>query len=98
MGDFRADVQIQLHLIDKDYKFDAWINWFPDGEGVDHRVMDFFREAWADAKSRYDINMERAYREAHAKEIQEAEKRELARLSAKYPTAAQPPDEVKDGK
>jgi hypothetical protein len=48
MGDFRADIKIKFTMFGKTEKADMWINYCPDSEceGVDQRVIDFFRENW----------------------------------------------------
>ena len=84
MGDHRADVKIKFSMHGKTYEMDSGINWFDDGTGVDHRVIDFFRASWEDAKARYDYQCEELFAREHAKEIEANERRELDRLKCKY--------------
>lgn len=84
MGDHRATVKVEFTIHGKTYTMDSWINWFDDGSGVDQRVIDFFRASWEDAKTRYDAELEALYAREHARDIEAAERRELARLTAKY--------------
>ena len=80
MGDHRASVKITFEAHGITRKFDAWINWFPDSNGVDQRVVDFFRETWEECMAVYDEQVE----EYHAKERERAEQAEYRRLQAKF--------------
>ena len=84
MGDHRADVKIEFTIHGKTYKMDSWINWFDDGTGIDARVVEFFRVSWEDAKARYDAQISELYLRDHARDIEARERREMARLKAKY--------------
>lgn len=86
MGDHRATVDIKFTMHGKTYEMDSYINWFDDGDGVDHRVIDFFRESWRDAKARYDEREAERYEREHAADIEAAERRQLEQLKAKYET------------
>lgn len=86
MGDFRASIKITFEMFGKKKECDMWINYFPDSEceGVDQRVIDFFRENWEIFKSRYDeIIWKSEKKERDAKE-KEFELLELKRLKSKY--------------
>ncbi len=54
MGDFRADIKIKMELMGKTYTQDMYINYFPNSDGVDDRVIEFFRDSYEDARARYD--------------------------------------------
>lgn len=82
MGDHRAEVKITFEAHGITRKFDAWINWFPNSDGVDQRVVDFFRNAWDDCMAVYDERVE----EWHAREREKAERGEYERLRAKFDT------------
>ena len=84
MGDHCVTVTINFTVHGKTYKMDSWINWFDDGSGVDQRVIDFFSEAWRDAKARYDAAMAERYQREHQADIEASERRELALLKARY--------------
>jgi hypothetical protein len=85
MGDFRADIKIKMHLIDKNYEMDSWINYWPeDYSGVDRSVREFFEDAWEDAKGRYDRRVAKIELEKNKEEIEKEEKAQLERLKKKY--------------
>lgn len=84
MGDHRATIKLEMTLHGKTYAHEMWINYWEDGDGVDHRVTDWFAECWRDAKARYDAAEAERYQREHAADIAASEKKELERLKAKY--------------
>jgi len=84
VGDHRADVKIAFTIHGKTYTMDSYINWFDDGSGVDSRVVEFFRDAWNDAKARYDAEVDALYQREHAADLERSERAELDRLTKKY--------------
>lgn len=84
MGDLRANIEIIFDFQGKKYKMDSWINWMDDGDGIDRRVRDFFRDSYEDGMARYNETMRKIYQEDHRKEIEAGEKAELKRLQKKY--------------
>lgn len=84
MGDHRADIKIEFTIHGKTYEMDSYINWFDDGSGVDARVVEFFRNAWNDAKGRYDAACAARLAQERALQVEVEERNELARLKAKY--------------
>jgi hypothetical protein len=87
MGDHRANVKIEFEFHGEVYKYDGWINWSPDNaefDGVDGRVIEFFRESTADGMKRYNADVAEYMREQRAAEIERAERAEVERLNKKY--------------
>lgn len=86
MGDFRADIKIKVTSLGKIYKMDSYLNYWPDSEynGVDQRVLDFFRKMWDDVKIRHDEIVNKYFAEQEAKNKKEFELTELKRLKEKY--------------
>lgn len=84
MGDFRADIRIKMNLIGKYYKYDAWLNYFPDDNGIDRLISEWFKECWNDAKERHDKIIAKQWEKYHEKEIEDGEKSKLKRLKEKY--------------
>lgn len=91
MGDHRATIKIEFQLPNKTYKTEigsmGGINYFPDSDGIDHRVSEFFSESWDDYMHWYNEKAAEHFEKEHAAEIEAAEKAELARLQAKYETS-----------
>lgn len=84
MGDHRATIKLEMTIHGKTYRQDMWINYFPDLDGIDGRIVEQFRAWWEDAKARYDaaeFDRTASLREA---EDERRERAELARLKAKY--------------
>lgn len=44
MGDFRASIKIEFSLGDHSAKNEWWINWSPNDEGVDRRVIEWLSD------------------------------------------------------
>lgn len=84
MGDHRADIKIEFTIHGKCYRMDSYINWFPDENGVDLRVVEFFVRSWEDARERYEAAIAKADELAASASREAAERAELARLKAKY--------------
>lgn len=86
MGDFRADIKIRMESLGKVYKMDSWLNYWPlsECEGVDQRVIDFFRESWEDIKSRHDDLVYKSDTKRREAEQRENELADLKRLKEKY--------------
>lgn len=87
MSDHRADIKITFNFHGVDYKYDGWINWSPNDDGIDQRIVDFFREAAEKGYARFDAQVaeyQHEYRERHERESELAE---LQRLKAKYELA-----------
>lgn len=85
MGDHRPKItcHFEMHGHVADYDF-GWCNWSDNGNGIDQRIVDWFREQseiaigmWRDR-----IDADEAIRNKAA--IERGERTELARLKAKY--------------
>ena len=59
---------------------DSWVNWSPDDDGIDYRVKEFFSETYREGMERYNQEIQRYWEKQHAREIEEAERADLARL------------------
>ena len=84
MGDHRADIKIEFTMHGKTYKFDARLNWAPDDDGIDCRIVEWFGACWSDAKRRYDEAVWESQQKQREQETERKDHEELARLKAKY--------------
>lgn len=88
MGDHRATIKIEFELPNKTYKTVigsmGGINYCADDDGIDMSVREFFSASWDDYLSWYNDKIAEHFKKEHAAEIEATERRELARLSAKY--------------
>lgn len=90
MGDHRASIKIEMDFHDKIEKADMWINYSPGPEGVDERVMNFFRKAYRDGMNRWEEKEFEYQVKKYAERIKEEESitrnelAELNRLKEKY--------------
>lgn len=91
MGDHRASIKCQVEMHGVEKTCDMWINWSPGFDGVDYRVIEFFRD-WAEkARQKYDEELYEHQREQREKEQKDRELLELARLKKKYGPTVQGP-------
>lgn len=81
MGDHRASVTIDLEFPDGiKHRQEFWINYWPDDDGIDPRIKEFFAKAWDQWLAGYsDMIAESRRREQEA-----LERKQLAALTAKY--------------
>lgn len=100
MGDHRASIKIEFTIHEKTYNCEMpWINYWPDSDGVDERVREFFVRSWDDAKRRYDEKIAKWEAEREAETLERRERAELERLKSKYgcPETASGDDERQTG-
>lgn len=84
MGDHRADIKITMSAHGKTYKQEWWINWSPNDDGCDQRIVDWFRECWEDAYRRAEAEVAKMMSAERAKQTEKYEREQLATLKAKY--------------
>ena len=84
MGDHRASIKLEMDAHGKNYKTEMWINWSPDNDGCDRRVIEWFADCWADAYARYNEAIWEADKERREKEQEEADRAIFNRLKAKF--------------
>jgi hypothetical protein len=87
MSDSRADVKLAFSIYGMDFKHEMSINWTPEdcnGYEVDRRLLEIFDGWYQKARARWDEEVFESQREQRAKEEEERERSELARLKAKY--------------
>lgn len=89
--DSKASINIKFSVFgSKEYKMDAWINYFPaeGGCSLDQRIIDFFEESYQEAYEKYQERCEKIREEEdekHNKELIESqEKKHLKMLKEKY--------------
>lgn len=87
MGDHRANIKIEMEFHGVKNSCDMWINYSPrdyDCDGVDYRVVAFFRRVYEQGMENYNTEQKKYYAEQNKKEIEKKEKAELERLKQKY--------------
>lgn len=84
MGDFRANIKIEMHLINKKYKTDMSINYWDDGDGNDKRVKEWFKECYQDAQRRYQKRMNEINAEEDKAREEKAERSMYEKLRKKF--------------
>ena len=85
MGDHRPKItaDFEMHGHKAHYDF-GWCNWSDNGDGIDQRIVDWFREQSAIAIGIWRDDCDKYFAEKNKEEIKKAELAELARLKAKY--------------
>lgn len=54
MGDSRATIKIQFDIYQEHFKADWWINYWPNSEGIDGRVVEWFADRYREARDKWD--------------------------------------------
>jgi len=80
MTDQKASIKIDFDFHGKHYRFDGYINYFDNGDGIDDRVVEFFRESYEDGMSRYHRKTSKYFKEQEEK----LERETLQLLKDKY--------------
>jgi len=96
VGDHRISWAIKagFHGIGREYGTPddmTWLNFSSTiCEGVDDRVIEFFRELYNAGMEEFNEIMLKAIREERAADIERSERAQLAKLKAKYPDLSAP--------
>lgn len=85
MGDHRpvitAHFEMHGHVADYDY---GWCNWSDNGDGIDQRIVDWFRKQVEIAMDKFHEANYEAEEKQRKIDTEKREREELARLKAKY--------------
>jgi hypothetical protein len=87
MGDHRADIKIEFSMYGKTENAEFWINWFPEHNGVDRRITEWFKEQAEAFRSEWEAQLTREALASRRKQMSDDEYHErkmLAELKAKY--------------
>jgi hypothetical protein len=84
MGDIRASIKITAEINGVKDKTDMWINWSPNSDGVDERVMSFFRTLGDRDIAKFQRDIQEYFAEQRKEETEKAERDELVRLKKKF--------------
>lgn len=84
MGDHRASIEITFHLHGVTKKTNMYINWWDNGDGIDDRIVDFFREASQEAMFQYEVDLNAYTIQREEKENEIKDLQEYERLKKKY--------------
>ena len=80
MGEHRASIKIEMEVHGKSYEVDMWINYFPEHDGADSRVAEWFNTSWEDSLIEY----ERLAAQYDAEDRERSDRATFERLAKKY--------------
>lgn len=80
MDDYRASITLSMTLHGRTYTTEMWIIYWPNNEGIDNRIVEWFAACQEDARARFEARMA----DQRLSRIEVSERAELARLRAKY--------------
>ena len=84
MSDSRFNLEVKFQIYGKTYEWKPSLNWSDNGDGIDHRIVDWFRDSHDAAYSDF-LKATRKYLAAEEKrKTEEAERKEYERLKAKF--------------
>lgn len=80
MSNFKVSIKIEWDGMGVRENADMWINYFPGNDGVDERILEWFRATYAKAYEKYASDQDKAMISAE----EAAERAEYERLRAKF--------------
>lgn len=82
MSDHRFEIEVKFSIYGQDFDWSASLNWdqYNAIEGTDPRIVEWFANRYAQARSGYDTYVEMV----RAEENERLERAQLAQLKAKY--------------
>lgn len=83
MGDSRFSLKGEFRIYGEVFPFDWWLNWYDNGDGIDRRIVEFFRDCHDKAYRKYLDETEAGHR-IRQKQEEDEELAEYERLKAKY--------------
>ena len=85
MSDFKVEIKLSWDGMGVKDKADMYINYFEgECEGVDDRIIQFFRDNWRKAYSLYRQRIADVESELKAAEIEREDREEYERLKKKF--------------
>lgn len=83
--DSRFYLTVKFSIYGKVYEWkNASLNWSDNGDGIDQRILDFFRDSHDEAYSLHQDAVWQSQKALRDAKEEQSEREELARLQAKY--------------
>lgn len=54
MGDSKASILIKFSIYGKEFEHEFWINWCANNDGIDDRIVEWFRLCANEAKAKWE--------------------------------------------
>lgn len=84
MGDHRAEIKLQFEIHGKTYATTMSINYWPNDEGIDERLVEWFRTCWEEARARWQQARNTYWAKEDAELLRTRELAERDRLVRKH--------------
>ncbi len=84
MSDSRFHLEVKFDVYGKTFNWKPSLNWYDNGDGIDQRIVDWFRESYNDALWDFEEGMRKWQKEETERLAAEKERKEYARLKAKF--------------
>ena len=84
MGDHRASIKLEFAMHGVEAKQNMFINWSPDDNGCDRRITEWFEAQVEKAMDKWSEEQWQADKENRSRQVEEADRKEFARLKAKF--------------
>ncbi len=95
MGDMRALIKIEIDIIGIKDKIEMWINYFPNDDGIDNRIIDFFNKNYQKAQEKLDrIILDMKENEKDLGKNKSWEERQWLRLQEELPLTESDADDT----
>ena len=84
MSDSRFHLKVEFEIYGEKFPWDASLNWHDDGDGIDQRIFEFFRDAHDKAYAKFQKEIYESAMHEYMKQKEKEEREMLAKLKAKY--------------
>lgn len=84
MSDSRFHLEVKFQIYGKTYEWKPSLNWSDNGDGIDQRIVDWFRDSHNKAYYEYQASNMAAECQYAARKAAEDERKEYERLKAKF--------------
>lgn len=85
MGDHRPKITADFEMHGHKAHFDfGWCNWSDNGDGIDQRIVDWFRDQASIAMEIWRDDCDKYFADKNKEANEKSERAELARLKDKY--------------
>jgi hypothetical protein len=84
MSDSRFNLEVKFQIYGKTFKWNPSLNWSDNGDGIDQRIVDWFRERHDTAHSDFLKATRKHFIAEEKRKAEEAERKEYERLKAKF--------------
>jgi len=84
MSDSRFNLEVKFRIYGKTYEWEPSLNWSDNGDGIDQRIVDWFRKSHDKAYQDFLESRHKYFAAEEKRKTEEVERKEYERLKAKF--------------